>query len=212
MTFSDETIRRLKQPIDRSLVKTRRQGSTELSYLEGYQVIRLANDIFGFDGWDTGGVDVQPVKTGDGKIVYYATVSIVVGLVLKTDVGCGVPAGDKPEAHDTAIKGAVTDAMKRAFRQFGDQFGNSLYDKEENSRQAAASRTPTVRPTAVPAGPPVPCEEPGCTNQLKGYSSNKPGGQSYTAEQQAEQSRARFGKALCIEHMKAASAPPEAAG
>jgi recombination DNA repair RAD52 pathway protein len=29
-----------------------------------------------------------------------------------------------------AIAGAVTDCLKRCFRQLGEQFGNSLYDKE----------------------------------------------------------------------------------
>ena len=29
-----------------------------------------------------------------------------------------------------AVAGAVTDAMKRALRQFGSQFGNSLYERE----------------------------------------------------------------------------------
>lgn len=31
------------------------------------------------------------------------------------------------EAHEMAEKGAVTDALKRALRTFGDQFGNGLY-------------------------------------------------------------------------------------
>ncbi len=31
------------------------------------------------------------------------------------------------EAHEHAEKGAVTDALKRALRTFGNQFGNSLY-------------------------------------------------------------------------------------
>ncbi len=31
---------------------------------------------------------------------------------------------------DMAIAGAVTDCLQRCFRQLGEQFGNSLYDKE----------------------------------------------------------------------------------
>jgi recombination DNA repair RAD52 pathway protein len=37
-----------------------------------------------------------------------------------------------PQSHETAIKGAVTDGIKRALRSFGDQFGASLYDKDAN--------------------------------------------------------------------------------
>ena len=33
-------------------------------------------------------------------------------------------------ALDTALSGAATDCLKRCFRQLGDQFGLSLYDKE----------------------------------------------------------------------------------
>ncbi len=37
------------------------------------------------------------------------------------------------EAHEAAEKGAVTDALKRALRTFGAQFGNDLYDREKRS-------------------------------------------------------------------------------
>ena len=47
-----------------------------------------------------------------------------------------ISAGGSPEALETAIKGAVSDALKRAMRHFGKQFGNSLYDKERNGQGA----------------------------------------------------------------------------
>jgi len=46
------------------------------------------------------------------------------------DAGRCIFNGDTPEALDMAIAGAVTDCLKRCFRQLGEQFGNSLYDKE----------------------------------------------------------------------------------
>ena len=46
-------------------------------------------------------------------------------------------AEDTLDGHDTAIKGAVTDGMKRAFRSFGVQFGNGFYGD-----QAPASGPP----------------------------------------------------------------------
>ncbi len=46
------------------------------------------------------------------------------------DVGRCAFSGDSPEALDMAIAGAATDCLKRCFRQMGEQFGLSLYDKE----------------------------------------------------------------------------------
>jgi hypothetical protein len=77
--------------------------------------------------------------------MYAATVRVTVhGCLPKADVGCGFVAEETPEAHEAAYKGAVTDALKRALRHFGDQFGNGLYDRR-NAVDAAASRpaTPT---------------------------------------------------------------------
>ena len=54
----------------------------------------------------------------DGKAYFHA------------DVGRLAFTGDTPEALDTALSGAATDCLKRCFRQCGDQFGLSLYDKE----------------------------------------------------------------------------------
>jgi hypothetical protein len=50
-TFSAEQITALSAPLDRAKVRQRRQGRSQVSYLEGWQVIAEANRIFGFDGW-----------------------------------------------------------------------------------------------------------------------------------------------------------------
>ena len=49
------------------------------------------------------------------------------------------------DGHDTAMKGAVTDGMKRAFRSFGVQFGNGFYGDQ------AAGQHGSPRPERVPA-------------------------------------------------------------
>jgi recombination DNA repair RAD52 pathway protein len=81
-----------------------------------------------------------PVLGEDGKPtteiagVVYITGRITVELDGKAynhaDAGRCIFSGDTPEALDMAIAGAVTDCLKRCFRQLGEQFGNSLYDKE----------------------------------------------------------------------------------
>jgi len=148
----------LAQPLDHALVSERelRDGRV-IQYIEGWAVINQANRIFGQDGWGAevvGHVAYRPVSLVDPLTdaptaigMYSATVRVTArGCQPKADVGCGFVADETPEAHEAAYKGAVTDALKRALRHFGDQFGNGLYDRR-NVVDAAASRP------ATPASP-----------------------------------------------------------
>jgi DNA repair and recombination protein RAD52 len=54
--------------------------------------------------------------------------------ITREDVGYGTGiARDYASAHESAGKEATTDALKRAFRTFGNQFGNALYDKTQKN-------------------------------------------------------------------------------
>lgn len=64
------------------------------------------------------------------------------------------------DAHEVARKGAVTDAMKRCMRTFGDQFGNGLYGEgrvvlvdgetlDENELKATFAGVFNVKPTEL---------------------------------------------------------------
>ena len=66
----------------------------------------------------------------------------VPGSPSRTDVGFHAVAEETAEGHETAFKGAVTDALKRALRGYGDQFGNSLY----------GDAAPSLRRTIVELG------------------------------------------------------------
>ena len=144
--LSPRVIQALSQPLDPALVSRRkgRAGRT-YDYLEGHVVIDQANKIFGYGGWGyelAGDVTLRRVeavdaKTGEARVShgYSAPVRVTVsGAQLRTDVGFHAVAEETPDGHDTAIKGAVTDGMKRALRSFGVQFGNGLYG--EQARQA----------------------------------------------------------------------------
>ncbi len=143
--FTPEQIEALKQPLSGERVKQRRQSGRLVSYLEGYDVIDSANELFGFDGWSYSVLDVQYVRMGDIGF-YQATIKVQVGSVERTDVGfCDVAfQRDRgldsaiADAFGTAMKGAVTDGLKRALRTFGNQFGNSLYDKDDPAHAAAS--------------------------------------------------------------------------
>jgi DNA repair and recombination protein RAD52 len=140
--FTPEQIAQLDQPLDPKRVKHRSGGGgMQLSYLKGHDAIDTANRIFGYGNWgyDLVGVEMQNVLGEDGGVIgcyYAARVKLsVVGCVPVTEEGvCPVQEGRNPrariDAHDMARKGAITDALKRALRCFGDQFGNSLYDNE----------------------------------------------------------------------------------
>ena len=160
-TLPPSIIERLGQPLDPSLVSQRkgRAGRT-YSYIEAHTVIDQANRIFGHGGWGydlVGEVALREMEnvdqqTGEVKRVraYSATVRVsVAGSSSRTDVGFHAIAEETAEGHDTAYKGAVTDALKRGLRSFGDQFGNSLYG---DGNTIVDSLTPSLRKTLLDLG------------------------------------------------------------
>lgn len=107
---------------------TQRQGGGGvLTYMEGNAVIDNMNEVFGATGWSTQILYLNEVATQPSRYEvvcrYKVTVSVLDKTVSKEDVGFG--SGDREKAN----KEAVTDALKRCCRQFGNYFGNSLYDK-----------------------------------------------------------------------------------
>ncbi|MBW0478473.1 hypothetical protein O181_018188 [Austropuccinia psidii MF-1] len=112
-------------------------GGSKLTYIEGWRVIALANEIFGFDGWssETKSIQVDFVdESTEGR--FNVGVSAIVRIWLKSggsheDVGYGKLENckSKADALDKCKKEAVTDALKRAMRTFGNLMGNCLYDK-----------------------------------------------------------------------------------
>lgn len=127
----------LEQPLDKSKVSERQKNGISLAYLEGHHVIREANRIFGFDGWSYELSSLNLTECGkntNGNIIISAQ-AVVAVLALgqsRQDVGYGSGiAKSMDAAREGAGKEAVTDALKRALRTFGDQFGNALYDKAQ---------------------------------------------------------------------------------
>jgi DNA recombination protein Rad52 len=167
--FSPEQLAALAAPLDRAKVRQREQGRSRVSYLEGWQVIAEANRIFGFDGWQRQTIAVRCVaqaerligrdqKPGWG-VTYTARVRITVtagGMTPLVREGTGAGHGidaDLGQAHESALKEAETDAMKRALMTFGNPFGLALYDKQQ--REVTSSATPTPVPNANPSRRPA---------------------------------------------------------
>jgi DNA recombination protein Rad52 len=154
--FSPEQLAALSAPLDRANVRQREQGRSRVSYLEGWQVIAEANRIFGFDGWQRQTIAVRCVAQAERSIgrdqkpgwgvTYIARVRVTVtagGLAPLVREGSGAGHGidvDLGQAHESALKEAETDAMKRALMTFGNPFGLALYDKAQRQVSSAGDQ------------------------------------------------------------------------
>ena len=154
--FTKEIIAKLNEPLAKEAVSQREgTGKNKLSYLASHYVIEQANQLFGHGMW---GTEIQhlhqvdktqyekpPYKAGDApkqmvSISYLCQLKLTVNngtsVVSHEDSGFGNGvAGDSAcgsaSCIELASKEAVTDALKRCLRYYGNQFGLSLYNKDE---------------------------------------------------------------------------------
>ena len=138
MTFTEKQIQQLSEPILAKNVKERdgnSAGTFQLAYVEGWHVIDEANRIFGYGGWSSETIETSMVNAEPDNVTYIAKVRITVGDVVREGTGAG--HGNTKQGIganiEAAIKEAETDARKRAFMQFGNQFGLSLYNGKDKS-------------------------------------------------------------------------------
>lgn len=170
--FTPEQIDQLSAKLDKSHVKERMQAGRKLSYVEGWHAIAEANRIFGFDAWTRETLDIRVVSEAPRKIgrdnprdgwgvSYIAKVRVIVDGVAREGIGAGHGIDvDLGLAHESAVKEAETDAMKRALMTFGNPFGLALYDKTQENVEthsapprAESSRAATAPSAARPAVP-----------------------------------------------------------
>lgn len=146
-TLTQEQIDTLLRPIKASRVQTLRG----MSHVEGFDVLAHLTRVFGFSGWDkeiTGPEllfedhDERPGKTGSPpykvwtvayrckvRLTLFDHAGLVVAVHEDAAVGSAQKQPSRADAHDLAMKSSITDAVKRAAKDLGDQFGLSLYDK-----------------------------------------------------------------------------------
>jgi recombination DNA repair RAD52 pathway protein len=127
-------------------------GSKQVPYLPGDYVTRKLNKIFGVEGWTERDANVnyqlyardEEDRNGNKRKMHIAcalakTTLDVYGITddkehhLYSRIGEGVCSNksSRPEsAIETAVKGAATDALKRAAMKLGDPFGLCLYNEE----------------------------------------------------------------------------------
>lgn len=148
-TYS-ELLKELDRPLDPSLVATRDMSWGKVDYLETNEVIRQANRIFEYGRWERT-ITMQPTAVAGG---FMAAVRVVVWLpdeqgapksVTHEDVG--FRSVSKEGLEETAIKGCVSDALKRTLRAFGPQFGLDIgmADDEEGHTKNPATKAAEVK-------------------------------------------------------------------
>ncbi|SJK98696.1 uncharacterized protein ARMOST_01965 [Armillaria ostoyae] len=114
-------------------------GGPKLTYAEGWKIINLANEVFGFDGWSSSIVTMstdfmdfdETTRRYSIGITAVVRVTLVASGSFHEDVGYGTIENTKSRGQglDKCKKEAVTDGLKRALRNFGNLLGNCLYDK-----------------------------------------------------------------------------------
>lgn len=155
LNLTKDQLAALMANLSPNRIKTRRQGGSQLSYLEAYDVKATLIRAFGFGGFSADVIDTQILNTErdipkrDGgttafRVTAMSTVRLTIhgtestsedgGLILGrdatyTETAVASQAGADPgEVADFAVKTAESDALKRCATYLGTQFGLSLYD------------------------------------------------------------------------------------
>lgn len=227
----DEVVEILASPLDMSVTKQRVgfNGKT-LNYLDGKYVIQTLNRLFGYGNWGYEATAITDMAL-DPDVLIPVAVSANVSLWVTfpggktaTFADTGFGENVKPSywddtqkkriykdrtwsGYEMARKGAVTDALKRAAANLGDQFGLSL--KGSDGDGVANNETTATATTSAPARSSegsqssgqthYACEE--CGEELRGYTA-KASGKVYTAADMAKFSIRDTGRVLCYDHKK----------
>lgn len=113
-------------------------GGTSVLYIEGWKALNLANEIFGFNGWNSELVSQQVdyIDTHGSAGRFLMGLLVVVRVTIRDgtfheDFGYGYidNAKSKAMAFEKCRKEAFTDGIKRCLRCFGNVLGNCLYDR-----------------------------------------------------------------------------------
>ena len=154
MAFTDSQVRQLKAKLDPKHVKTRNANGANLTMSrDGTSSPRPTASSASMPGT---GERLQATACGAEQSGAYhgaaytakVRVSVRAGDITIVREGSGTGEGRAPtpgQAHELALKGAETDATKRALATFGNPFGLALYDREQAGVRKSARCLPLLR-------------------------------------------------------------------
>lgn len=132
--FTPEQIVELEKPLDATLIRQRPDGK---KFLKGSTEFDTANKIFGYGRWGyrvlsrelRKSYDLQDNATG---MYFYVEIELFIAGAMFPMHGDGGQTVKyyTPQGFEDASKGATTDAVKRALKNYGPQFGLPLYDED----------------------------------------------------------------------------------
>lgn len=171
MSLNAKQVEQLLRPLNPRRVQKDNSGK---SHLAGYDVSAHLTRIFGFGGWEKHIrslelVSEQGTEKG-GRTGWWVTYRCVMTLDVKDPAGNVIWSGDdgatgsasnqpdKGEAHDLAMKNAITYALKRCAKDLGDQFGLSLYNKGSLEPLIVRTLANTGQPAAADVEKDIPAE------------------------------------------------------
>jgi hypothetical protein len=144
MSLNAQQVEQLLKPVNRKRVQRDNKG---MSHLAAYDVSAHLTRIFGFGGWEKRITSLELVSEREIKdperdrmgwhVTYRCQMTLVVkdpagSVIWSNDDGATGSASNLPilgDAHDFAMKNAISYALKRCAKDLGDQFGLSLYNK-----------------------------------------------------------------------------------
>lgn len=137
---SQTVIQRLNEELDPNSIRKRDgAGKKQLEYLPGHVVEANANRVFNYN-WHKQTLVMEKILEREYKknmfeVAYKSKVEVSAFIDGQWITRQGTGAGngqsyDIFSCHELAMKEAETDAMKRALKSFGNQFGLELYDKD----------------------------------------------------------------------------------
>lgn len=159
-------------------VNARRVGQLRgMAHMEAWDIRRQLIRVFGFGGWDFEVISCDLVREAgqekSGKKGPYTAWTVVYRVVGRLRIRCVCgrllaayedgAAGDSVnqpslgDAHDMALKTAMSQALKRCAVNLGDGFGLSLYNDGSTAAVVvwSAPHTPPADASTAPEDPPV---------------------------------------------------------
>ena len=156
--------------LDKPLASERVVKMRGVDYLEGHDVIRRANELFGYGNW---GYEVigQPYAIEEGASKGGTPYQVWVCAVRLTvrdgfsilEYGTNTRSGTGSDGLEMAFKGCITDGVKRCLKAFGDQFGLVLYHKQHDH---LLEQPPPLSHNLPPKMPPAAAEGPTLRDKL----------------------------------------------